>query len=66
MNRITIAAVIGFFALLEGCASTFQAKSEQEASFFDEKGKFGVASEAVIPHVHSQIEPIGRRIPRFN
>ena len=55
MNRITIAAVIGFFALLEGCASTFQAKSEQEASFLDEKGKFGVASEAVIPHVHSQI-----------
>jgi hypothetical protein len=54
MNRSTLAVVFTFIALLEGCASTLQATSEQEVYFFNEKGKLGVVAEAVVPHVHSQ------------
>ncbi|HKY71988.1 MAG TPA: DUF3313 domain-containing protein [Nitrospira sp.] len=54
MNRITLTLVVGFFALLEGCASTLQAKPEQAANFLHEKSQFGVAAEAVVPHVHAK------------
>ena len=54
MNRITLAGVIAFFAFLEGCASTLQAKPEHTANFLNEQGKLGVAAEAVVPHVHAQ------------
>ena len=54
MNRITLASVIALFALLEGCASTLQAKPEQAAKFLNEKGQLGVVAEAVVPHVHTK------------
>jgi hypothetical protein len=46
--------LIGSFAALEGCASTFQAKPEHQSDFFNHTSMAGVASEAVVPHVHPQ------------
>ena len=54
MNLLTMVFLIGSFAALEGCASTFQAKPEHQSDFFSQTAMVGVASEAVVPHVHPQ------------
>lgn len=53
MNRLQLALIVASIGLLEACASTLQAKPEQQANFLIDKAKHGVASEAVVPHVHA-------------
>jgi hypothetical protein len=54
MNRIQVALVVGLFALLEACASTYQAKPENQSNFFEHNAKFGIPANAVMPHVHAR------------
>lgn len=54
MNRISLAVLIGFVALLEACASTLQAKPDGESDFLNDKADLGVAADAVVPHVHAR------------
>jgi hypothetical protein len=54
MNRIQVALLVGLFALLEACASTFQAKPENQSNFFEHNAKFGFPADAVVPHVHAR------------
>ena len=53
MNRITVALLIALLALVEGCASTLQAKPEHQSDLFKDNAKLGIAAEAVVPHVHA-------------
>jgi len=53
MNRLQLAIIVASFGLLEACASTLQAKPEQQADFLNDKAKHGVAAEVVVPHVHA-------------
>lgn len=54
MNRIHIVLLITVFALLEACASTFQAKPESLSHFLERNAKFGIPADAVVPHVHAR------------
>ena len=53
MKRMNLAVLIALFALLEGCASTLQAKLEHQSDFLNDKANLGVAAEAVVPHIHA-------------
>jgi hypothetical protein len=53
MNRLQLAIIVASIGLLEACASTLQAKPEQQAEFLNDQAAHGVASEAVVPHVHA-------------
>jgi hypothetical protein len=53
MNRLQLAIIVASIGLLEACASTLQAKPEQQAEFLNDQAEHGVASEAVVPHVHA-------------
>jgi uncharacterized protein DUF3313 len=46
--------LISFFALLEACASTYQAKPENPSTFLQDNAKFGIPVDAVVPHVHAR------------
>ena len=65
MNRLHLIVVISFLVLLQACASTIQARPEQEADFFNEKGQLGVASEALVPHVHTRTRVNWSRYDKF-
>jgi uncharacterized protein DUF3313 len=54
MKRIQVVLLISFFALLEACASTYQAKPENPSTFLQDNAKFGIPVEAVVPHVHAR------------
>ena len=54
MGRTHVVFFIGMFALLQGCASTFQAKPENQSNFLEQNASFGVPAEAVVPHVHAR------------
>lgn len=54
MDRLSLGLSIAFLALLEGCASTLQARPEHRSDFFNDQARLGVAAEAVVPHVHAQ------------
>jgi len=53
MNRITVALLIALVALVEGCASTLQAKPAHPSDFLKDNAKLGIVAEAVVPHVHA-------------
>jgi hypothetical protein len=54
MNRLQLVIIVASFGLLEACASTIQAKLQQQSDFLKDKAKLGIAAEAVVPHVHAQ------------
>jgi hypothetical protein len=54
MNRIDVAILIALFALLEACASTFQAKSENQSTFLEHNANLGIPADGVVPHVHAR------------
>ena len=54
MGRTHVVLFIGMFALLQGCASTFQAKPENQSNFLEQNASFGIPAEAVVPHVHAR------------
>jgi hypothetical protein len=54
MKHIQVVLLIAFFAMLEACTSTFQAKPENQSNFLHENAKFGIPAEAVVPHVHAR------------
>jgi hypothetical protein len=56
MTCIQVALLLALFALLEGCASTFQAKPEQPSAFLEDNAKFGILADAVVPHVHARMK----------
>jgi hypothetical protein len=53
MNRLQFTLLIALFALLEGCASTIQAKPETQSHFLEHNAQFGIPANAVVPHVHA-------------
>jgi uncharacterized protein DUF3313 len=54
MKRIPVVLLISFVALLEACASTYQAKPENPSTFLQDNAKFGIPVDAVVPHVHAR------------
>jgi hypothetical protein len=56
MKRIQLVLLVAFFALLEACASTLQAKSENQSNFLQDNAQFGIAADAVVPHVHARLK----------
>ena len=53
---IHAALLIIFLGVTTGCASTLQAKPEHQTNAFIENAKQGIATEAVVPHVHAPVK----------
>lgn len=53
MNRIKLPLLIALLTIVEGCASTLQAKPEHQSNLFKDHAQVGIASEVLVPHVHA-------------
>lgn len=54
MHRVQVALLVAVFTLLEACASTFQAKPEDQSNFLEQNATFGTPADTVVPHVHAR------------
>lgn len=54
MNRLRLVLLLSLLAYTQGCASTLQAKPEHNTGLWNQRVEQGIASDAVVPHVHAQ------------